>query len=58
MHKFITLGLTGLVILLIVNGVRLTFFPNQACDLARDNIIPSIEQSVMKFHVYQAKKGN
>lgn len=56
MHKFATLGLIGLMVLLTVNGIRLTFFPNRACDLVRDNIIPSIEQSVMDFHAYEAEK--
>lgn len=50
MRTIVELLLIGLVILLMVNGIRLTFFPLNACDIIRDNQIPSLEHSVMEFH--------
>lgn len=50
MRKVVELLLIGLVVLLMVNGIRLTFFPLHACDIIRDNRIPSLEHSVMEFH--------
>lgn len=50
MTKIAGLLLTGLIILLITNGIRLTFFPLKACDIVRSSQVPSIEHSVLEFH--------
>tara|TARA_R100000544_G_C2225219_1_gene60204 strand:+ start:400 stop:588 length:189 start_codon:yes stop_codon:yes gene_type:complete len=42
--------LFGLLVLLLINGLRLTFFPLNACNLVRDNQMPTISESVMEFH--------
>lgn len=46
----------GLLVLLLLNGLRLTFFPLNACRLVRNNQIPTIEESIMEFHTEQAKR--
>jgi len=47
--------LLGFIALIFINGMRLTFFGPQACDLVRDNLPMPIEQSVLEFH---AKYGD
>ena len=49
MTKAANIILFGLLVLLIINGIRLTFFPLNACDLVRNNQMPSIEDSVLEF---------
>ena len=50
MSKAANILLCGLVFLLILNGIRLTFFPLHTCHLVRGNQMPTIEESVMEFH--------
>jgi hypothetical protein len=57
MNKAATLLIVGLLALLIINGARLTFFPDKTCHLARGNIMPPLSQSVMEFHREQEKRN-
>jgi hypothetical protein len=50
MTKAANIFVCGLLFLLILNGVRLTFFPLHACHLVRGNQMPTLEESVMEFH--------
>ena len=50
MSKVVNILVCGLVGLLILNGIRLTFFPLHSCHLVRGNQIPSVKESVMEFH--------
>ncbi|UFK26609.1 hypothetical protein [Roseobacter phage RDJL3] len=50
MTKAANILVCGLLFLLILNGVRLTFFPLHACHLVRGNQMPTLEESVMEFH--------
>ena len=50
MTKVANILLFGLLVLLLVNGIRLTFFSRNACNLVRENQMPTREQSVMEFH--------
>jgi len=50
MTKVANILLFGLLVLLLINGIRLTFFYEGACDLVRRNQMPSIENSIMEFH--------
>lgn len=50
MTKVANILVCGLLFLLILNGVRLTFFPLHACHLVRGNQMPTLEESVMEFH--------
>ena len=50
MNKVANILVCGLVGLLILNGIRLTFFPLRSCHLVRGNQMPTIEESVMEFH--------
>lgn len=54
MAKFGNILLLGLLALLLINGIRLTFFPDTACGLVRRNQIEPLSQSVMEFHREQA----
>ena len=56
MTKAANIILLGLLVLLLVNGARLTFFPNNACNLVRSNQMPTIRESVMEFHAEQAER--
>lgn len=58
MRKAVELLLIGLMVLLVINGIRLTFFPLRACDIVRDNQIPSLEHSVMEFHKQYGETPN
>lgn len=50
MTKIANILIVFLLGLLILNGLRLTFFPRHACNLVRSNEIVPIEQSIMDFH--------
>ena len=50
MTKVANILVCGLVGLLILNGIRLTFFPLHSCHLVQGNQMPTIEESVMEFH--------
>lgn len=56
MTKAANIILFGLLVLLLINGIRLTFFPLNACNLVRHNQIPTIRESVMEFHAEQAER--
>lgn len=56
MNKAANIILCGLLVLLLINGLRLTFFPLNACRLVRDNQMPTIEESIMEFHAEQAER--
>lgn len=58
MAKFGNILLLGLLALLLINGIRLTFFPDTACGLVRRNQITPLSQSVMEFHREQQEKAN
>ena len=36
--------------LMVLNGVRVTFFPANTCNLVRQNQMPTLRESVMEFH--------
>lgn len=57
MAKVVTVLTFGLLALLIINGARLTFFPDKTCHMARQNILPPLSQSVMEFHREQEKRN-
>lgn len=57
MVKVITVLIFGLLFILLVNGTRLTFFPDKTCYIARRNIMPPLSQSVMEFHREQEKRN-
>lgn len=57
MAKVVTVLIFGLLALLLINGARLTFFPDKTCHLARGNIMPPLSQSVMEFHREQEKRN-
>lgn len=57
MAKVVTILTFGLLFMLIVNGARLTFFPDKTCHMARGNIMPPLSQSVMEFHREQEKRN-
>ena len=50
MVKIITVLIFGFLAILLINGTRLTFFPDKACYMARGNVMPPLSQSVMEFH--------
>ncbi len=58
MTKAANIILFGLLVLLLINGARLTFFPNSACNLVWSNQMPTIRESVMEFHAEQAERLN
>lgn len=57
MAKAVTVLFFGLLFMLLVNGARLTFFPDKTCHMARENIMPPLSQSVMEFHREQEKRN-
>jgi hypothetical protein len=57
MAKVVTVLTFGLLFMLIVNGARLTFFPDKTCSMVRGNIMPPLSQSVMEFHREQEKRN-
>lgn len=57
MAKVVTVLFFGLLFMLLVNGARLTFFPDKTCYMARRNIMPPLSQSVMEFHREQEKRN-
>ena len=57
MAKVVTVLIFGLLFLLLVNGARLTFFPDKTCYMARGNIMPPLSQSVMEFHREQEERN-
>lgn len=57
MAKVVTVLTFGLLFILLVNGARLTFFPDKTCHIARGNIMPPLSQSVMEFHREQEKRN-
>ena len=57
MVKVVTVLTFGLLFILLVNGTRLTFFPDKACYMARGNVMPPLSQSVMEFHREQEKRN-
>lgn len=57
MAKAVTALFFGLLFMLLVNGARLTFFPDKTCHMARKNIMPPLSQSVMEFHREQEKRN-
>lgn len=57
MVKIITVLTFGFLFILLVNGTRLTFFPDKACYMARGNIMQPLSQSVMEFHREQEKRN-
>ena len=57
MNKAATLLIVGLLALLLINGARLTFFPDKTCHIARGKIMPPLSQSVMEFHREQEERN-
>ena len=57
MVKVITVLFFGFLSILLVNGARLTFFPDKTCYMARGNIMPPLSQSVMEFHREQEERN-
>lgn len=57
MAKIVTVLFFGFLSILLVNGTRLTFFPDKTCYMARGNIMPPLSQSVMEFHREQEKRN-
>ena len=57
MAKIITVLTFGFLSILLINGTRLTFFPDKACYMARGNVMPPLSQSVMEFHREQEKRN-
>ena len=57
MAKVVTVLAFGLLALLLINGARLTFFPDKTCHVARGNIMPPLSQSVMEFHREQEERN-
>lgn len=57
MAKVVTVLFFGLLFMLLVNGARLTFFPDKTCYMARENIMPPLSQSVMEFRREQEKRN-
>lgn len=57
MAKVVIVLTFGLLFILLVNGARLTFFPDKTCHIARGNIMPPLSQSVMEFHREQEKRN-
>ena len=57
MAKIVTVLFFGFLSILLVNGTRLTFFPDKTCYMARRNIMPPLSQSVMEFHREQEKRN-
>ena len=57
MVKIVTVLIFGFLSILLVNGTRLTFFPDKTCYIARGNIMPPLSQSVMEFHREQEKRN-
>lgn len=56
MAKFGNILFLGVLALLLINGIRLTFFPDTTCGLVRKNQIEPLSQSVMEFHREQQEK--
>ena len=57
MVKVVTVLTFGLLFILLVNGTRLTFFPDKTCYMARGNVMPPLSQSVMEVHREQEKRN-
>ena len=57
MVKIITVLIFGFLAILLINGTRLTFFPDKTCHMVRGNILPPLSQSVMEFHREQEKRN-
>lgn len=57
MVKVITVLAFGFLSILLINGTRLTFFPDKTCYMARENIMPPLSQSVMDFHREQEERN-
>ena len=57
MVKIITVLIFGFFAILLINGTRLTFFPDKTCHMVRGNILPPLSQSVMEFHREQEERN-
>ena len=57
MIKVVTVLFFGFLSILLINGTRLTFFPDKTCYIARGNVMPPLSQSVMEFHREQEKRN-
>ena len=57
MVKVVTVLTLWFLSILLINGTRLTFFPDKTCYMARGNIMPPLSQSVMEFHREQEKRN-